>query len=89
MAITVLADEIDMFPSQRCDMRKRLFRDSLTPVFSSSTAWDKETALAAYKRSKGRVSETPLTLLHTRARPIATYACTCLYSRCRQDDHPA
>ena len=33
MAKTVLADEIDMFPSQRGYMRKILFRDNFTPLF--------------------------------------------------------
>ena len=33
MAKTVLANEIDMFPPQRCDMRKILFRYYFTPLF--------------------------------------------------------
>ena len=33
MAKTVLADEIDMFPSQRCDMREILFRYYFAPLF--------------------------------------------------------
>src|SRR5437879_4894152 len=33
MAKTVLADEIDMFPSQRGYMRKILFRNRFSPLF--------------------------------------------------------
>jgi hypothetical protein len=33
MAKTVLADEIDMFPSERCDMGEILFRYYFAPLF--------------------------------------------------------